>query len=77
MKRIVLVSGIAALVLLTSCKSMSVFALNSIMVLTQLAGGERQFEYRKEKDAAAECDKLDGQTQTYLTESYGLNCELK
>lgn len=81
MKRIVLVSGIAALVLLTSCKKTYVCICtefyNGADTSWTDVRGEREFEYRKEKDAAAECDKLDGQTQTYLTESYGLNCELK
>lgn len=81
MKRILFVGGLVAAFLLVSCKKTYVCVCtefyNGADTSWTDVRGEREFEYRKEKDAAAECDKLDGETQTYMTEEYGLNCELK
>ncbi len=39
--------------------------------------GERDFLVKKEEEAVAQCDELDGTPQIYYTEEYGLDCELK
>lgn len=81
MKKLLFVCSIASVAFLFSCKKTHVcvcteFYNGSDTSWTEVRG-EREFEYRKEKNAVEECDKLDGETQTYLTEEYGLNCELK
>jgi len=81
MKKIIFTAGILSILILMSCKKnytcvCTDFYNGADTTWTKLRG-ERDIETRKEKDAVAECDELDGDTQVYLTESYGLNCELK
>ena len=55
-----------------------VLALNFIMVPIQIGVLIRiQFNNVTEAEATSKCNALDGETQVILTETYGLDCELK
>ena len=81
MKKIIFIFGFILITLFSSCKKTFTCECNQFYNGADTSWvalhGVREFELRKKEDAVNECDKLDGITQVFGTEEYGLNCELK